>query len=145
MRHTPHPDTPYSSPYCRIFLDLLRRNPYTSRIWVELIWVTIFWLMELGASASPLAKCTSRHQVSCFFLVCSLTTSIYSDSCRCSSLSDSAKQSLSTTPRYVAESTPSLLGALTCPFGARNRQNCGGRLPFGEDPAQFCLGHHTDM
>ena len=59
MLHTPYPDTSYSSTYYRIFLDLLRRNAYTSRIWVELIWVTNFWLMELGTSASsPLATCT---------------------------------------------------------------------------------------
>jgi len=37
----------------RIFIDLIRRNAFTSRIWVEFTWITIFWIMELCTSSPP--------------------------------------------------------------------------------------------
>ncbi|KAF9652849.1 hypothetical protein BDM02DRAFT_2366602 [Thelephora ganbajun] len=44
-----------------IFLDLIRRSALTSRIWVELIWVTIFWIMELSGAAALSAIVPSNH------------------------------------------------------------------------------------
>jgi hypothetical protein len=49
-----------------IFIDLLRRNALTSRIWVEMVWVTIFWIMELSGAAAlsaivPNNQCLPRR------------------------------------------------------------------------------------
>lgn len=49
-----------------IFIDLLRRNAFTSRVWVELTWVSIFWIMELSGAAAmsaivPNNQCVSRQ------------------------------------------------------------------------------------
>jgi hypothetical protein len=35
-----------------IFIDLTRRNAFTSRVWVELVWVGGFWIMELFGAAA---------------------------------------------------------------------------------------------
>jgi hypothetical protein len=44
-----------------IFIDLIRRHPFTSRIWVELTWITIFWIMELSGAAALSAIVPSNH------------------------------------------------------------------------------------
>lgn len=42
----------------RIFIDLIRRHAFTSRIWVEFTWISIFWIMELCTSSlPPLSPC----------------------------------------------------------------------------------------
>lgn len=35
-----------------IFIDLIRSNALTSRVWFELTWVAIFWIMELSGAAA---------------------------------------------------------------------------------------------
>lgn len=35
-----------------IFIDLIRSNALTSRVWFELIWVAVFWIMELSGAAA---------------------------------------------------------------------------------------------
>jgi hypothetical protein len=44
-----------------IFIDLIRRHAFTSRIWVELTWLTIFWTMELAGAAALSAIVPSNH------------------------------------------------------------------------------------
>jgi len=38
-----------------IFIDLVRENAITSRIWFECLWVGLFWVMELSAAAAVTA------------------------------------------------------------------------------------------
>lgn len=35
-----------------IFIDLIRSNALTSRVWFEVIWLAIFWIMELSGAAA---------------------------------------------------------------------------------------------
>jgi len=44
-----------------IFLDLIRRNAFTSRIWVEFIWIAIFWVMELSGAAALSTIVPNNH------------------------------------------------------------------------------------
>jgi len=64
-----------------VFIEILRRNAVTGRLWFEVLWVGLFWIMELSGAAavsaivpgalcdqSPIgnAACTSTHVLLAF-------------------------------------------------------------------------------
>jgi hypothetical protein len=77
-----------------LFIDLIRKNAITSRIWFECTWVGLFWVMELSAAAavsadmsdvmcsahvqqSMMGACTSTRVLMAFTWICTGTLLIY--------------------------------------------------------------------
>jgi len=76
------------------FIDLLRREAITSRIWFECVWVGLFWVMELSGAAAVSAivsdvmcpaqaqpwstpACTSTKVLMAFTWICTITLLVY--------------------------------------------------------------------
>jgi len=77
-----------------LFIDLVRKNAITSRIWFECTWVGLFWVMELSGAAavsadmsdvmcsaqvqqSMMGACTSTRVLMAFTWICTGTLLIY--------------------------------------------------------------------
>ncbi|KIM63105.1 hypothetical protein SCLCIDRAFT_24490 [Scleroderma citrinum Foug A] len=77
-----------------VFVELLTKHPFTTRIWFECTWIVLFWLMELaGATAATLllnneqcsfqgvvsfqSLCTSVHFLVAFTWICTGILLVY--------------------------------------------------------------------
>jgi len=76
-----------------IFIEILRKNPLTGRLWFEVLWVGLFWIMELsGATAVSAmvpglmctqssvidnAACTSTHVLLAFSWLSTIILLVY--------------------------------------------------------------------
>ncbi|KAJ7489816.1 hypothetical protein B0H11DRAFT_2191630 [Mycena galericulata] len=76
-----------------IFAELIRRNAFTSRVWFEIIWTSLFFLLDLGGASAlaaigpgdacqpnhhpPAGSCTSIHLLMGFTWLCTFILFIY--------------------------------------------------------------------
>ncbi|KIK98845.1 hypothetical protein PAXRUDRAFT_627789 [Paxillus rubicundulus Ve08.2h10] len=52
-----------ASIFTLIFVELLCTNPFTTRVWFECGWITVFWVMDLAAALTaiePELRCSHR-------------------------------------------------------------------------------------